>query len=47
MKKTEINNKIRTAVDHSVPDVLDSILSRCEEHRERGILMNTTCQKPH
>lgn len=42
MKKTEINNKIRTAVDHSVPDVLDSILSRCEEHRERGILMNTT-----
>ena len=42
MKKTEIDNKIRTAVNHSVPDVLDSILSRCEEHRERGIVMNTT-----
>lgn len=41
MKQTNIEDKIRTAVMHSVPDVLDSILSDCEEQKGNVIKMNT------
>jgi hypothetical protein len=41
MKKIDIENKIKTAVKHSVPDVLDSILSDCKEQKENVIQIHT------
>lgn len=39
MKKTEdINELIRTAVSHSVPDILDSILSDCEKEQKGNVV---------
>ena len=40
MKEKDINKMIKTAVDHSVPDVLDSILSACEEQEGHVIQMS-------
>ena len=40
MNQKDINKMIRTAVEHSVPDVLDSILSDCEEQKGNVIQMN-------
>ncbi|NLP36315.1 MAG: hypothetical protein GX892_04155 [Thermoanaerobacteraceae bacterium] len=39
MKESEIKGKIRTAVTHSVPDVLEAILSDCEKQKGNVIQM--------
>jgi len=33
MRNSDIENKLKTAVEHSVPDVISDILSRCEEQK--------------
>lgn len=45
MKNKDIENKIKTAVQHSVPDILDSILSDCEEQKGEVLYMNTQIKK--
>lgn len=45
MKNKNIENKIKIAVQHSVPDVLDSILSDCEEQKGEVLYMNTQNKK--
>ncbi|NLC84789.1 MAG: hypothetical protein GX749_06925 [Ruminococcaceae bacterium] len=40
MNRSEINQKIKNAVDHAVPDVLDSILSDSDKARGKVIEMN-------
>ncbi|HCX79246.1 MAG TPA: cell wall protein, partial [Firmicutes bacterium] len=37
MKNARIELKLKTAVEHSVPDVLDNILSQCEE--QKGVVI--------
>lgn len=39
MNNRDIENRLRRAVEQSVPDVRDSILSRCEEREEKVIEM--------
>lgn len=45
MKKIDIQNKVKIAVKHSVPDVLDSILSDCEKQKRNVIPVNTRYRK--
>lgn len=45
MSEKNINEKIRTAVSHSVPDVFDSILSNLEEQKGQVIPMNSQPEK--
>ena len=45
MRHTDIEEKLKTAVEHSVPDVLDSILSRCEEQKGNMSVMDIGREK--
>jgi len=45
MKNKDINEMIRTAVSHSVPDILDSILSDCDKEKGKVIQMNESKTK--
>ena len=39
MKKTAMEQQIKQAFSHAVPDVLDSVLSHCEEQKGKVIMM--------
>ena len=41
MTNDELNEKIRQACTHAAPDVLDAVLSDCNEQKGRVILMTT------
>lgn len=41
MRQTKTETKLRTAVSHAVPDVLEDILSGCEQQRGRAIQMES------
>lgn len=45
MHNKDIENKVKTAVQHSVPDILDSILSDCEGLEGEMLRMNTQTSK--
>ena len=45
MTNDELNEKIRQACTHAAPDVLDAVLSDCNEQKGRVILMTTENKK--
>lgn len=45
MPNKEIEQKLKTAVEHSVPDVLDQVLSKCEQQKGSIIEMENTKKK--
>ena len=45
MTNDELNEKIRQACTHAAPDVLDAVLSDCNEQKGRVILMTTEKQE--
>ncbi|EEG93088.1 hypothetical protein ROSEINA2194_03036 [Roseburia inulinivorans DSM 16841] len=47
MTNDELNEKIRQACTHAAPDVLDAVLSDCNEQKGRVILMTTENKKKH
>ena len=40
MRNRELSSRIKTAVEHAAPDVLDRVLSSCEEQKGNVIFMN-------
>ena len=45
MTDRELNEKLRQAYEHATPDVLDAVLSDCNEQKGRVVSMTTEKKK--
>ena len=46
MRNKELEGKLRRAYSHAAPDVLDSVLSSCEDTKDKVIVMTEQKKRP-